>query len=88
MDAHTDTLGITEEVAKFVQTHGVEGIAEHMPDEWLDAMAAAGTPDQVAEAIQRVIATGVDSVVLQPLNGDPACLEEYIQYLMPRLKTK
>ena len=88
VDVHTDTLGITEEVTAFIQRHGVEGIAQHMPDEWLDAMTAAGTPDQAAEAIQRVITTGVDSVVLQPLNGDPACLEEYIQYLMPRLKTK
>ena len=88
VDAHTDTLGITKEVAAFVQKHGVEGIAEHMPDEWLDAMTAAGTPDQAEQGIRRVMATGVDSVVLQPLNGDPACLEEYIQYLMPRLKTK
>ncbi|MCL5995432.1 MAG: LLM class flavin-dependent oxidoreductase [Chloroflexi bacterium] len=88
VDAHTDTLGITEDVAAFIQTHGVDSIAEHMPDEWLDAMAAAGTPDQAAEAIQRVIATGADSVVFQPLNGDPACLDEYIRYLMPRLKTK
>ena len=86
VDAHTDTLGITADVAAFILAHGVAGVAEHMPDEWLDAMSAAGTPDQAADAIQRVIATGVDSVVFQPLNGDPACLEEYIQYLMPQIK--
>jgi 5,10-methylenetetrahydromethanopterin reductase len=88
VDAHTDTLGITHEVNAFVRQHGVDGLAAHMPDEWLDAFAAAGTPEQVAEGVQRIIATGVDSVVLQPLNGDPACLEEYIRYLLPLLKTK
>jgi alkanesulfonate monooxygenase SsuD/methylene tetrahydromethanopterin reductase-like flavin-dependent oxidoreductase (luciferase family) len=88
VDAQMDTLGITEDVAAFIRKHGVEGIAEHMPDEWLDAMCAAGTPDQAAESIQRVVATGADSIVFQPLNGDPACLDEYIQYLLPRLKTK
>ncbi|HEY3342624.1 MAG TPA: LLM class flavin-dependent oxidoreductase, partial [Anaerolineae bacterium] len=87
-DAQTDTLGITQDIAKFIQTHGVDSMAEHMPDEWLDAMCAAGTPDQAASAIQRVAATGADSVVFQPLNGDPACLDEYIQYLMPQLKTQ
>ncbi len=86
-DAQTDALGITGEVNAFVQDHGPDGVAEHMPDAWLDALAAAGTPDQAAAAIQRLIAAGADSVVLQPLNGDPACLEEYIRYLMPRLKT-
>jgi hypothetical protein len=29
---------------------------------------------------------GADSVVLLPLNGDPAYLEEYIRYLMPLLR--
>lgn len=88
VDAHMDTLGITQEVVALVQKHGVEGIAERMPDEWLDAMAASGTPDQAEQGIRRIMDTGVDSVVLQPLNGDPACLEEYIQYLLPRFKTK
>ena len=83
-DAQTDALGITADVAALAQAHGADGVAARMPDAWLDALAAAGTPDQVAEAIQRVIDTGADSVVLQPLNGDPACLEEYIRYLMPR----
>jgi alkanesulfonate monooxygenase SsuD/methylene tetrahydromethanopterin reductase-like flavin-dependent oxidoreductase (luciferase family) len=60
---------------------------EHMPDEWMDAFSVAGTPEQVVAGIQRVIDAGADSVVFQPLNGDADCLDEYIRYLMPRLKT-
>jgi 5,10-methylenetetrahydromethanopterin reductase len=85
-DVHMSALRIGEEAAAFLQAHGSEGVALHMPDEWLDEFAAAGAPDQVAEAIQRWIATGADSIVFQPLNGDPACLDEYARYLMPLLK--
>jgi alkanesulfonate monooxygenase SsuD/methylene tetrahydromethanopterin reductase-like flavin-dependent oxidoreductase (luciferase family) len=86
VDAHTDALGITQAAHAFVQQHGVEGLAEHMPDEWLDELCAAGTPDQALDLIQRTLDAGADSLVLQPLNGDPACLDEYIQFLLPRLK--
>jgi alkanesulfonate monooxygenase SsuD/methylene tetrahydromethanopterin reductase-like flavin-dependent oxidoreductase (luciferase family) len=79
-------LGIEAEVAAFIQAHGIDGVAQHMPDEWLDAFAAAGTPEQVAAAIPRWAAAGADSIVFQPLDGDPACLDEYIRYLMPRLR--
>jgi len=79
-------LGIAEEVAAFIQVHDREGIVRHMPDEWVDAFSAAGAPEQVAEAIQRWIVAGADSVVFQPLDGDPACLDEYSRYLMPLLK--
>ena len=85
-DVHLDALGIGAQVAAFVAAHGQTGVAEHMPDEWLDAFCAAGTPDQVAASLQRVFAAGADSVVFQPLDGDPDCLDEYIRYVMPLLR--
>ena len=86
-DIQVSTLGISEEVAAFIQAHGPEGMARQMPDEWVDAFSAAGTPEEVLDSIQRLIAAGADSVIFQPLDGDPDCLDEYSQYLMPRLKT-
>ncbi len=86
-DIHLESLGIAAEVASFVQTHGQAGMAEHMPDEWLDAFCAAGTPQQVSAGIQRVIEAGADTVIFQPLDGDPDCLDEYTRYLMPLLKS-
>jgi alkanesulfonate monooxygenase SsuD/methylene tetrahydromethanopterin reductase-like flavin-dependent oxidoreductase (luciferase family) len=85
-DVHLSVLGITEEVGMFLRAHDREGILRHMPDEWVDAFSAAGTPEQVAEAIQRWIVAGADSVVFQPLDGDPGCLDEYSRYLMPLLQ--
>ena len=85
-DVQLNALGITAEVDAFIKTHGIDGVAQHMPDEWLDAFSAAGTPEQAANAIQCLSAAGADSIVFQPLDGDPACLDEYIHDLMPRLK--
>jgi alkanesulfonate monooxygenase SsuD/methylene tetrahydromethanopterin reductase-like flavin-dependent oxidoreductase (luciferase family) len=61
-------------------------MAQHMPDEWLDAFSAAGTPEQAAVVIQRLAAAGADTVIFQPLDGDPDCLEEYTRDLLPQLK--
>ncbi len=84
-DVHLDALGIAAEAQALVATHGDRWHA-HIPDAWLDALAATGTPDQVVAAIQRSVDAGVDSVILQPLKGDQQCLDEYARLLMPRLK--
>lgn len=85
-DIHLKTLGVEEDVAAFLREHDAEEMAQQMPDEWLDEFCAAGTPEQVAESIQRWAIAGADSIILQPLDGDPDCLEEYIRYLLPLLK--
>jgi alkanesulfonate monooxygenase SsuD/methylene tetrahydromethanopterin reductase-like flavin-dependent oxidoreductase (luciferase family) len=83
-DAQLEALGIASEVARFVQAHPtIEAAAQGIPDEWVDAFSAAGTPEDVAGAMQRWVESGADSIVLQPLNGDPDCLDEYIRYLTP-----
>jgi alkanesulfonate monooxygenase SsuD/methylene tetrahydromethanopterin reductase-like flavin-dependent oxidoreductase (luciferase family) len=61
----------------------VEERACNIPDAWLDTFAAAGSPDEVAEGIHRRFEAGADTVIFQPLNGDPECLDEYIRYLKP-----
>src|SRR5512145_1470561 len=61
-DVQLNALGLAAEVAALIQTYGVDGVAQHMPDAWVDAFSAAGTPGQVSEAIQRWIDTGADSI--------------------------
>ncbi len=85
-DVQMNALGISDEVTALTQAHDAEQITQHIPDEWLDVLCAAGTPEQVTETIQHIIAAGADSIVLQPLDGDPDCLDEYSRYLMPQLK--
>jgi len=85
-DVQIQTSGIGAEIIDFLATHTREDVARGMPDTWLDTFTASGTPEQVVASIERLVAAGVDSVAFQPLDGDPACLDEYIRYLMPLLR--
>lgn len=85
-DVQLNAPGIAANVDAFIQQYGAAELARRMPDEWVDAFSAAGTPDQAAQAVRRLFAAGADSVIFQPLNGDPDCLAEYSRYLMPLLK--
>ncbi|MBN1921947.1 MAG: LLM class flavin-dependent oxidoreductase [Anaerolineae bacterium] len=86
-DVQVAESGIGAEVAAYLDTHSGEDLARAMPDTWLDTFTASGTPEQVGASIERLVAAGVDSVLFQPLNGDPECLDEYIRYLMPLLRS-
>jgi 5,10-methylenetetrahydromethanopterin reductase len=82
--AQIEALGITSEVAAFLQKYtSTDKIARNLPNEWLDAFAAAGTPDQVAEGVRKIAEAGADTIIFQPLWGDPDCLDEYSRYLAP-----
>ncbi|HMN59020.1 MAG TPA: LLM class flavin-dependent oxidoreductase [Anaerolinea sp.] len=85
-DSQVNALGIAQEYAALDLGRGVEGVTEQIPDAWVNEFCATGTPEETLAAIERMAQAGVDSVVLQPLNGDPDGLEEYIRYLMPALK--
>ncbi len=87
-DVQLNALGITAEVTGLMKAYDTRQVAQQIPDEWIDAFCAAGTPEQVTDAIQRLFVAGADSIVLQPLDGDPDCLDEYIRYLMPKLMDK
>ncbi|NDJ78699.1 MAG: LLM class flavin-dependent oxidoreductase [Chloroflexi bacterium] len=84
-DVHLTALGILEDAHTLHQRYGA-AMALHMPEEWIDALSASGTPEQAAAAIERLGHAGADSVVLQPLDGDSACLDEYIRFLIPLLQ--
>lgn len=84
-DVQLNALGIVSDVARFFQEHAPDEAARQMPDEWVDAFAAAGTPEQVADSVRRWMDAGADSIVFQPLNSDPACLDEYIHYQLPSI---
>lgn len=81
-----EPLGIAEDVQRLVDQYGVEGAAEQMPEAWLDELSVSGTPEQAAAAIARLAKAGADSVILQPQDDRPECLDEYIRYLLPALK--
>jgi alkanesulfonate monooxygenase SsuD/methylene tetrahydromethanopterin reductase-like flavin-dependent oxidoreductase (luciferase family) len=83
-DIQLNASGIAPQAADFFKSD-VHEAAHKMPDDWVDIFSGAGTPQQAADAVQRLVYAGADSIVFQPLNGDPDCLDEYIRYLLPYL---
>ena len=85
-DAHLFALGIDEEAARLFSQYGLDEATKKMPEAWLDELSVSGTPEQAAETVKRLVAAGADSVVLAPVEPDPASLQDTIRYLMPLLK--
>jgi 5,10-methylenetetrahydromethanopterin reductase len=70
-NALTDAYGISEELdAILAGGGGAEAVAREMPERWIDDLAVSGEPDECAEKIGRLLASGSDSVVLFPVAGD------------------
>ncbi|MEN6529434.1 MAG: LLM class flavin-dependent oxidoreductase [Anaerolineaceae bacterium] len=81
-DAKLEALGITREVEDFLRTHTTcEEIVRDFPEHWLDDFCAAGSVEEVAMAIHKRYDAGADAIIFEPLDGDPACLDEYITHL-------
>jgi 5,10-methylenetetrahydromethanopterin reductase len=85
-EPHLFALGLEEEAPRLVRELGPVDAAKMLPDSWVDELSASGTPEQAAGMIKRLIDAGSDSVVLMPIESDPANLQETILYLMPLLK--
>lgn len=85
-DVHIQHSGYAEEMQHYLQDHGSEDLANEMPDEWLDAFSASGTPAQVRMLLPQWFEAGVNSIIVQPLWGDASCQSEYIKYLPAILK--
>lgn len=62
-------------------------MAEKLPDEWIDTLAVAGDPDEVAARIAALRAAGATSVVLSPVNAETALdeLELTAATVLPQL---
>lgn len=83
-DIKLETTGIASEVTQFLQrNHTVEEIAKNMPENWIDALCAAGTPQDVADGIRQRFNAGADSIIFEALNADPSSLDDYLRYLCP-----
>jgi alkanesulfonate monooxygenase SsuD/methylene tetrahydromethanopterin reductase-like flavin-dependent oxidoreductase (luciferase family) len=61
-----EPVGIQDEITQLLKDHGEAGLAERMPDSWLDKLTVSGTPLDCADSVQRFVEAGADSVVLVP----------------------
>lgn len=72
-NALTAPYGYNDQLAELIgEGRGADHVAREMPEEWVDELAVAGDPDDVADRIAALGAAGATSVVLSPVNAATA----------------
>lgn len=72
-NALTAPYGYNDLLAELIgEGRGADHVAREMPEEWVDELAVAGDPDEVADRIAALGAAGATSVVLSPVNAATA----------------
>ncbi|MAG71203.1 MAG: 5,10-methylene tetrahydromethanopterin reductase [Acidobacteria bacterium] len=66
-NALTDVYGNSAQVKELLAEYGTESLAEHMPNQWIEDLTIAGTPEECAEKIRAFGEAGADTVALFPL---------------------
>ena len=89
--ALASVYGITDELTDMVTRGGGDAadlVAREMPDQWVEDLVIAGTPDECADKIQALLDAGSDSVALFPFPEDRAgeVLELTAREVLPRLR--
>jgi len=80
-----EVLGLENEVKAAIEKYG-DDLTKHIPDEWVDELTAAGTPEQVKTFLERLYEAGADTVVLEPDAHESEALDGYIEHLLPVTK--
>jgi alkanesulfonate monooxygenase SsuD/methylene tetrahydromethanopterin reductase-like flavin-dependent oxidoreductase (luciferase family) len=89
--ALASVYGITDELIDMVTRGGADAadvVTREMPDQWIEDLVIAGTPDECAEKIQALLDAGSDSVALFPFPEDRAeeVLELTAAEVLPKLR--
>jgi alkanesulfonate monooxygenase SsuD/methylene tetrahydromethanopterin reductase-like flavin-dependent oxidoreductase (luciferase family) len=69
-NALTDVYGIRDELNGLVAAGGYDALLAGMPDQWVEDLTIAGTPEECAAKISGFYAAGADSVALFPVATD------------------
>jgi alkanesulfonate monooxygenase SsuD/methylene tetrahydromethanopterin reductase-like flavin-dependent oxidoreductase (luciferase family) len=86
-NALSEVYGIQVQLQDLVAAGGADHVAQELPESWLDDLAVAGDPDEVAERIGRLLEAGSDAVCLWlfPLERGEQVLELTAREVLPRL---
>ena len=63
----TDVYGISEPLRELIDKGGYQAVHDQMPDQWLEDLAIAGSPEEVATKIEGFYEIGADCVALFPM---------------------
>lgn len=89
-NALSQVVGVTDAVGEMLARGGADAVAAEMPDEWIDEMAVAGTPDECAAKLEALLDAGSDSIGLWlfPAEEGDRIAELCSREVLPRLATR
>ena len=63
----TGVYGANAQLQQMIDQGGADAIAENMPDDWMDWLTIAGTPEDCIKSIHNLFDAGTTSIVLCPM---------------------
>jgi alkanesulfonate monooxygenase SsuD/methylene tetrahydromethanopterin reductase-like flavin-dependent oxidoreductase (luciferase family) len=89
-NALSRVLGVTDAVGELLAAGGAAAVSREMPDEWIDEMAVAGTPDECAAKLEALLDAGSDSIGLWlfPAEDGDRIAELCSREVLPRLAAR
>jgi alkanesulfonate monooxygenase SsuD/methylene tetrahydromethanopterin reductase-like flavin-dependent oxidoreductase (luciferase family) len=89
-NALTNVYGISEQLRTLIDAGGYQAVRDGMPDQWIEDLTIAGTPQEVAAKIQSFYDIGVDCVALFPMPSDQVdrMVDLTSEQVLPLLRTR
>ena len=82
IDTKLAPMGILPQVLAYRAKGGQEGLANQMPDEWIEQLTVAGTAQDWRQAIEKFVELGAHSIVLVPMpDAGLAEVEKFAEHL-------
>ena len=89
-NALTDVYGISEQLLGLIDRGGYQAVRDGMPDQWIEDLTIAGSPQEVAAKIESFYEIGADCVALFPMPSDQVdrMVRLTTEQVLPLLQTR
>ena len=82
--------GISGQLRDLIDRGGYEAVRDGMPDQWIEDLTIAGSPEEVATKIKSFYDVGADCVALFPMPSDQVdrMVQLTAEQVLPLLATR
>ena len=89
-NALTDAYGMSEHLRELIDRGGYQAVRDEMPDQWIEDLTIAGSPEEVAAKIEGFYDIGADCVALFPMPSDQVdrIVQQTAEQVLPLLGTR
>ena len=89
-NALTDVYGNSEQLLELIDRGGYQAVRDGMPDQWIEDLTIAGSPEEVAAKIESFYEIGADCVALFPMPSDQVdrMVGQTAEQVLPLLRTR